>query len=97
MIEWNNQQQDRPVQIKEHQEYEKIVKKSSHEGPIRKRPLRFLPAKFLYGEKKNDTANDHPLISKFYGPPTICSDLSNLGYTLNGFYLVKPLFKNSTK
>jgi len=25
----------------------------------------------------------------FYGPPTNCSDLSRLGYTLNGYYLVK--------
>ena len=27
--------------------------------------------------------------ARFYGPPTGCSDLSLLGYTLNGFYQVK--------
>jgi len=25
----------------------------------------------------------------FYGPPTSCSDLGKIGYTLNGYYLVK--------
>ena len=29
---------------------------------------------------------------RFYGPPTNCSDLSKLGYTLNGFYQVKSNF-----
>jgi len=103
MIEWNQQQQDRPVQsnepnIKEHQEFEEMVKESRHEGPVRKRPARLLPIKFLYGERKNDTADNYP--PKFYGPPTSCSDLTKLGYTLNGFYQVNPILnvqsKNST-
>jgi len=31
---------------------------------------------------------------KFYGQPTNCSDLSSIGYTLNGFYMVKPAGEN---
>jgi len=53
-----------------------------------KRPARLLPARILQGERKNDT-NDQP-DRRFYGPPSSCSDLSSLGYTLNGFYLIKP-------
>ncbi len=26
---------------------------------------------------------------RFYGPPTSCSELMELGYTLNGYYLVR--------
>jgi len=52
---------------------------------IKKRPARLLPARFLYGEKNN--SNVQPT---FYGPPTNCLELSKLGYTLNGFYQVKP-------
>ena len=26
---------------------------------------------------------------EFYGPPTTCEELWKLGYTLNGYYLVK--------
>jgi len=51
-----------------------------------KRPYRLIPV-----NKSGDFDNDgnDKAISKFYGPPTNCSDLSRLGYTLNGFYLVK--------
>lgn len=51
-----------------------------------KRPYRLIPV-----NKVDDFNSDSfdKAISKFYGPPTNCSDLSRLGYTLNGFYLVK--------
>ena len=35
--------------------------------------------------------------SQFFGPPTNCSEIGMLGYTLNGYYLVKssdPVNKN---
>ncbi len=48
------------------------------------RPARLLPLQVL--RRKNNTDNK---ISRFYGQPTNCSHLSQLGYTLNGFYLVK--------
>jgi len=51
-----------------------------------KRPYRLLPA-------NNKEANLH-LIDRFFGPPTSCSDLSQLGYTLNGFYLVQSITNN---
>jgi len=50
-----------------------------------KRPVRLLPPSFFRNEK-NETANP---IRRFYGPPTNCSELSQLGYTLNGYYQVK--------
>ena len=53
----------------------------------RKRPARLLPDSILFGKKKNKTDEENRKI--FYGPPTNCSDLTRLGYTLNGFYLVK--------
>ena len=53
----------------------------------RKRPARLLPASILRGKKKNETDEDRRKI--FYGPPTNCSDLTRLGYTLNGFYMIK--------
>lgn len=34
------------------------------------------------------STNDETPIKQFYGPPTGCFDLSRLGYTLNGYYLV---------
>jgi len=54
-----------------------------------KRPARLLPKHVLMGKKRGD--DDDPPIRRFYGPPTNCSDLSLLGYTLNGYYLVKPV------
>ena len=60
-----------------------------------KRPARLLPPSILYGDRKNKS---HVINSSiFYGPPTNCSDLSKLGYTLNGFYLIKsPLITNES-
>jgi len=58
------------------------------DGSIKKRPARLLPARFLYGEKNNSDVQ--PVIRTFFGPPTNCLELSKLGYTLNGFYQVKP-------
>jgi len=52
-----------------------------------KRPVRLLPNHILYPGRKNET--DHNNRNIFYGPPTNCSDLARLGYTLNGYYLVK--------
>lgn len=57
-------------------------------GPIRKRPARLLPARILYGDRNNSDVQQSAIRS-FYGPPTNCSELSKLGYTLNGYYLVK--------
>ena len=58
-----------------------------------KRPYRPLPI-----DNRKDDNDDgsnpgrRPAISRFYGPPANCSDLMKLGYTLNGFYLVKPAY-----
>jgi len=35
-------------------------------------------------------------MKRFYGPPTGCRDLVALGYTLNGYYLVKGVKKNNS-
>jgi len=52
-----------------------------------KRPYRLLPI-------NNKEANHQPILN-LYGPPTNCSDLSYLGYTLNGFYLVLSITNNA--
>jgi len=54
-----------------------------------KRPVRLLPPHILYGERRNETDHQKQVNRRRYGQPTNCSDLSILGYTLNGFYLVK--------
>jgi len=36
---------------------------------------------------ENDT-DERVTVKEFYGPPTSCDDLTTLGYTLNGHYLV---------
>jgi len=37
-------------------------------------------------------------MKRFYGPPTSCEELGKLGYTLNGFYLIKGIDEsNSTR
>lgn len=59
-----------------------------------KRPAWLLPLKVLLGERKNST--DKPAVRRFYGPPINCSELSELGYTLNGFYLVKSKSENNS-
>jgi len=60
-----------------------------------KRPARLLPPSILYGDRRNKS---HVINSSiFYGPPTNCSDLSKLGYTLNGFYLIRsPIITNES-
>ena len=40
---------------------------------------------FCMGSEKEEA----PDIKSFYGPPTSCRELGALGYTLNGYYLVK--------
>ena len=40
------------------------------------------------GKEKNDTEEEQNVPKPFYGPPGNCTDLSKLGYTLNGYYLV---------
>jgi len=55
-----------------------------------KRPYRLLPPynDELDGDGKRKGTTIPP-DRQFYGPPTGCSDLSLLGFTLNGFYQVK--------
>jgi len=62
---------------------------SSGESRRNKRPARLLPSRILHGDRKNET--NKPMIRRFNGPPTNCSELSFLGYTLNGFYQVQDL------
>jgi len=59
-----------------------------------KRPARLLPLQLLFNKNSTD---DVPLPPKFYGPPHNCSELSKLGYTLNGFYRSKNLFPTVVK
>ncbi len=60
----------------------------------KKRPARLLPLQLLFNRNSTD---DVPLPPKFYGPPHNCSELSKLGYTLNGFYQVKQIIPSSSK
>jgi len=54
----------------------------------RKRPAQLIPTgSDLYDERKKNDYNQNRNL--FYGPPTNCSDLNRLGYTLNGFYMVQ--------
>jgi len=46
----------------------------------------------LFGRNRTD---DIPSPPRFYGPPTNCTELAKLGYTLNGYYVVKSV--NSSK
>ena len=52
------------------------------------RPARLLPLQPLFGQDEQNQTNYIKPARIFYGPPTNCSDLKRLGYTLNGFYLV---------
>lgn len=67
----------------------------SPERVRQKRPYRLIPAQKNRldeneKEEKSTILKQHQNnIITFYGPPTNCSDLSRLGYTLNGYYLVK--------
>jgi len=67
---------------------------SPSEKSRQKRPYRLIPAHKT--QKPDDDGNNlitqQPL--QFYGPLANCSDLSKLGYTLNGFYQVSPYITN---
>ncbi len=84
--------------------YESTEKDSIIEGPpdhnslrperphnVSKRPARLLPLQLLFN-RNCTTCSELP--PRFYGPPTNCSDLTRLGYTLNGFYLVRASSNN---
>ena len=55
------------------------------------RPYQLLPTQYLYDHQNGDEGvnKDPQQFRRFYSQPTNCSDLSLLGYILNGFYLVK--------
>jgi len=57
--------------------------------PRQKRPFRLIPTAHKNRFEESNILNEHQKTGIFYGPPTNCSDLSRLGYTLNGYYLVK--------
>ena len=62
-----------------------------------KRPARLLPQRILYGKGKKKSNVNTTNSSLFCGPPKNCSDLTKLGYTLNGFYLVEsPIITNES-
>jgi len=63
------------------------------DGIISKRPARLLPLQLLFNRNCTTCSEPPP---RFYGPPTNCSDLTRLGYTLNGFYLVKAASSNNS-
>jgi len=46
-------------------------------------------------KEKNSKENRNIVDTRFYGPASNCVEISKLGYTLNGYYLVKG--KNQTK
>jgi len=86
--------------------YESTEKDSIIEGPpdhnslrperphnVSKRPARLLPLQLLFN-RNCTTCSELP--PRFYGPPTNCSDLTRLGYTLNGFYLIKAASSNNS-
>ena len=48
-----------------------------------------------YSKKKKNETEEFSIPKIFYSPPTNCSELQQLGYTLNGYYLVKGQASNS--
>ena len=68
---------------------------SSEKHKQSKRPARLLPLQLLFDRDEDDDTTKKPLPLKFYGPPTNCSDLSRLGYTLNGYYLVRNSYEDT--
>ena len=44
---------------------------------------------FNSGKEKNTTDSENLTNKRFYGPATSCKQLLKIGYTRNGFYLVK--------
>ncbi len=43
----------------------------------------------ISGEKEGKIENKKHANTRFYGPASNCNELGKLGYTLNGYYLVK--------
>ena len=43
----------------------------------------------LYSGKQKNASEEESMTKRFYGPPTSCEELQKLGYTLNGYYLIK--------
>ena len=70
------------------QELDQRMKK--HQQRRVKRPFRLVPKdERIYADK---TRKMFPATQRlYYGPPTNCSELSELGHTLNGFYQVQSL------
>jgi len=68
---------------------------SSEKHKQNKRPARLLPLQLLFDRDEDDDTTKKPPPRKFYGPPANCSDLSRLGYTLNGYYLVRNSYKDT--
>jgi len=68
---------------------------SSEKHKPSKRPARLLPLQLLFDREEDDDTTKKPPPRKFYRPPTNCSDLSQLGYTLNGYYLVRNSYKDT--
>jgi len=44
---------------------------------------------FKSGKEKNSTEKEDMSSTPFFGPATSCEELLKIGYTRNGFYLVK--------
>ena len=51
--------------------------------------------KYYRREQKNQTEKED--FNRFYGPAKSCEELSKIGYTRNGFYLVKGVNATSDK
>lgn len=69
------------------------MKEYDHHPPAgvvhrQKRPYRLIPIIRDNAEPNNDQ-QQQPHFRRFYDQPTNCSDLTLLGHTLNGFYVVK--------
>ena len=45
--------------------------------------------KYYRGKEKNKTGSENESNKRFYGPASSCEELLKIGYTRNGFYLVK--------
>jgi len=43
----------------------------------------------IYSGKQRNQFEEATMPKKLYGPPTSCEELQKLGYTLNGYYLIK--------
>ena len=50
---------------------------------------------YYRGKEKNETEKED--VNRFYGPAKSCEELLKIGYTRNGFYLVKGINATSNK